>query len=343
MTERATLSVVIPSYNSAQWLPSTIESLLTAIAHSPLDAEILVVDDGSTDDTQAVLAELASRASVRIRSVVIPNSGVYEAVRRGAIDAVHDRVLIVNSRLLVAPDAFSYLASEVANEGAIETRNGHVATANDVPLVGRFWEVPTHVFWGSYLRNPKRMEITEANFDTVPKGTGFLVVDRHRLLAAYQQVGEPGSRFVSDDTKLLRAIAAERPILLEPEFRATYRPRTTVRKFLAHGFLRGTLFVDSYYGTSAVRSLVLWAIAVSVPIAVVSVVLSVLSGNWLVPGLLLALFVLVVSGLLIVSVRNRAPWQAVVSFLLYVLPFGAVFWAGVVRGLWLRPRIAGNG
>lgn len=47
------VSVVIPTYNRARWLPETVESVLQQTCR-PL--EVLIVDDGSTDDTEAVCA-----------------------------------------------------------------------------------------------------------------------------------------------------------------------------------------------------------------------------------------------------------------------------------------------
>ena len=47
------VSVLIPAYNAARFLPEALESIL---AQSYTDYEIIVVDDGSTDDTQAVCA-----------------------------------------------------------------------------------------------------------------------------------------------------------------------------------------------------------------------------------------------------------------------------------------------
>lgn len=51
MTERAPISVVIPAYNSEDYLRDAIESVLT---QSLPVFEIIVVDDGSTDDTSEI-------------------------------------------------------------------------------------------------------------------------------------------------------------------------------------------------------------------------------------------------------------------------------------------------
>jgi len=66
------ISVVIPAYNAADTLDATIESI---VAQDHPDVEIIVVDDGSTDDTPAVLARWAAKRDGRFRFETIPNSG----------------------------------------------------------------------------------------------------------------------------------------------------------------------------------------------------------------------------------------------------------------------------
>lgn len=56
MTDVPRVSVVIPTYNAAHWLPSSIAS---ALAQRFTDFELLVLDNASTDDTAAVVASFA--------------------------------------------------------------------------------------------------------------------------------------------------------------------------------------------------------------------------------------------------------------------------------------------
>jgi glycosyltransferase involved in cell wall biosynthesis len=70
------ISVVIPSYNSARYLPETIESIL-AQDYRPL--EIIIVDDGSTDDTYQVFDTY--RQQIRIAN--LPHSGISKARNHG--------------------------------------------------------------------------------------------------------------------------------------------------------------------------------------------------------------------------------------------------------------------
>ena len=68
-TQLPLVSVVIPTYNSAQYLPETIESVLS---QSWQDFEIIIVDDGSTDNTQEVVRAFNSN---KIRYIRQKNTG----------------------------------------------------------------------------------------------------------------------------------------------------------------------------------------------------------------------------------------------------------------------------
>jgi dolichyl-phosphate beta-glucosyltransferase len=77
------LSVVIPAYNEAHRLPPYLESIAAYLIERGLSFEILVVDDGSTDDT-AALVEQAGTQNSRIRLIRLPrNTGKGAAVRAG--------------------------------------------------------------------------------------------------------------------------------------------------------------------------------------------------------------------------------------------------------------------
>lgn len=75
-----TVSVVIPAYNAARFITETVES---ALAQSWPVLEVLIVDDGSTDDTGA-LADALSRRDARVRRVRHPNIGIAATRNHGA-------------------------------------------------------------------------------------------------------------------------------------------------------------------------------------------------------------------------------------------------------------------
>lgn len=73
-------SVIIPAYNAANTLRSTVESVLN---QSFADFEVVIIDDGSGDDTVRVALTLAAK-DTRIRVVGQPNGGVSSARNFGA-------------------------------------------------------------------------------------------------------------------------------------------------------------------------------------------------------------------------------------------------------------------
>ena len=55
------LSVVVPAYNEADRIGTTLDSIASYLDARDLDVEVIVVDDGSTDDTQAVVRSVDER------------------------------------------------------------------------------------------------------------------------------------------------------------------------------------------------------------------------------------------------------------------------------------------
>lgn len=94
-------SVVIPCFNSSAFLRETVESVL---AQTLTDLEIVLVDDGSTDDTRACIDELIARHPERaMASSFGPNVGVAGARNRGIGLARGRYILPVDADDLIAP------------------------------------------------------------------------------------------------------------------------------------------------------------------------------------------------------------------------------------------------
>ncbi len=78
------LSVVIPAYNEAERISSSLDSALEYLSVQPYSWEILVVDDGSSDDTVRIVRHYAPR----VRCIELgKNMGKGAAVRRGMLEA----------------------------------------------------------------------------------------------------------------------------------------------------------------------------------------------------------------------------------------------------------------
>ncbi|TFC90445.1 glycosyltransferase family 2 protein [Cryobacterium breve] len=333
------MSVVIPTFNSSRWLPSTIEALVKALALTSWNVEIIVVDDGSTDGSDRVLLEIADAIPYPLRVLHQSNQGRFLARWNGVNEARHEDVLIMDSRMLVHERTFQHLSQELARPEPPLAWNGHVVTDETAPLVGRFWEVPTYAFWGDYLSDPRPTSITAANFDRVPKGTSFLLIRKEIFKrACLDSWPEGNAHLVSDDTKILRFVAEQTPIRLDPGFSATYRPRTNLKQFLGHSWIRGTLFVDSYAGTSALRNTILIALSALPPTTLICALVLLSQGAWTLLWAVLGLGVLLLLTPAFIATARRCPPRATLSYLTFVLPFGFAFWAGLTRGIVVHRR-----
>ena len=97
------LSVIIPAYNETNRLPSMLETTLTHLNSSVLNSsrtyEILIVDDGSKDDTSALALKLARQyAQSDIRVITLEkNLGKGGAVRHGMLHGRGHRLLMVDA------------------------------------------------------------------------------------------------------------------------------------------------------------------------------------------------------------------------------------------------------
>ena len=122
------VSIVIPTYNRAHLICRAVESALAA--SSPGD-EIIVVDDGSTDDTEKVLAPHRDR----IRYLRIPNGGAGAARNYGVKEAKHPLVAFLDSDDAWMPDKL-YLQRMI-----MQSRPDIVLSCSDFMVVNSSGEV----------------------------------------------------------------------------------------------------------------------------------------------------------------------------------------------------------
>lgn len=101
--KRLRVSVVLPTFDEEPNVRQAIEEVTAAAERLFLDHEVLVVDDGSTDGTRAVVQALAER-DPRIRVLVHPrNLGYGEALRTGFLASRLDHVFMTDSDLQFDP------------------------------------------------------------------------------------------------------------------------------------------------------------------------------------------------------------------------------------------------
>lgn len=111
MNSSPRLSLVIPVYNVAPYLRACLDSLL----RQPAVDEIIVVDDGSTDECPAILAEYAARLP-QMRVIRQENAGLSAARNAGMQHASGSYLAFVDSDDFLAPDAHSRALERAESE-----------------------------------------------------------------------------------------------------------------------------------------------------------------------------------------------------------------------------------
>ena len=106
-------SVVIPAYNAGKYIPLTIESILRQTVQ---DFEIVVVNDGSTDDTLEVLRSIADP---RLRIITQENGGECAARNRGIKEASGKYVAFLDADDAWRPNHLEIVLDRIHRHGDI--------------------------------------------------------------------------------------------------------------------------------------------------------------------------------------------------------------------------------
>lgn len=106
------VSIIVPVYNVQDYLPKCLDSLL---AQTYKNIEIIVVNDGSPDDSQRVIDEYAARDS-RIVAVSKPNGGLSDARNFGMQYAQGEYIGFVDGDDYVEPDMYEKMLTKAKQE-----------------------------------------------------------------------------------------------------------------------------------------------------------------------------------------------------------------------------------
>lgn len=129
------LTVVFPCFNEAERLPATLTAFLAALSPTPGEVEVLVVDDGSSDETFAVASAVAA-TDARVRVIGgRSNRGKGFAVRTGVLAAQGEVIVFTDADGSYGPDDLERVVAALADAPvAIGSRAAGAATG---PLVRR--------------------------------------------------------------------------------------------------------------------------------------------------------------------------------------------------------------
>jgi len=136
-------SLIIPAYNRGNLIAETLESALNQT--TPF-SEIIVVDDGSTDDTTEVLQRYADR----VRTIRSANQGVQKARNTGVDAARYERVVFCDSDDLLDPDYLQVVSQWLNRQPDIDVTYCNFSTFGARPWYSdRYFSAPKGYFDGA--------------------------------------------------------------------------------------------------------------------------------------------------------------------------------------------------
>jgi glycosyltransferase involved in cell wall biosynthesis len=147
------LTIIIPVYNEA----GTVETLVDMVLAVPLDKEVIVVDDGSTDGSRQIILNLQDKHPRRIQALVKPqNQGKGSAIRTALLYARGDVVIIQDADLELSPQEyiqlitpFNHPQTQVVYGSRFLRHNPNISTYTRV--TNRLLAGFTNLFYGSHL------------------------------------------------------------------------------------------------------------------------------------------------------------------------------------------------
>jgi cellulose synthase/poly-beta-1,6-N-acetylglucosamine synthase-like glycosyltransferase len=169
-----TVSIVLAVRDEASALPGRLENLLSL--DYPTDRrEVIVVSDGSTDATVAVLEGYGDR----VRTISLPRVGKAAALNEGVLAASHDLVLFADARQRFAPDALRRLVARFGDPEVGAVSGELVLDAERTPSTAAASPVAEGV--GVYWRYEKWIRRSESEVGSVVGATGAIYAIRRAL------------------------------------------------------------------------------------------------------------------------------------------------------------------
>jgi dolichyl-phosphate beta-glucosyltransferase len=209
------LSIVVPAYNEARRIRDTLEKLCHIQASKPYSVELMVVDDGSTDQTVQTVEEFPGVRLVRNDR----NHGKGFTVRHGVLEATGKYVLFTDADLSTPIEEADKLLLALQRDGA-DVAIGSRALERELigvhqpwirEMGGRFFNLLVRVFTGLKLHDTQ---------------CGFKLFNRISTRRAFEKLRIEGFGF---DPELLFLIKMTGGKIAEVPVRWNNNPATKVR------------------------------------------------------------------------------------------------------------------
>jgi glycosyltransferase involved in cell wall biosynthesis len=197
----------MPLHNEGAWITSNVEQTM-AVLRMLGTFEMILVDDGSSDNSGEEITRLAEKYFGEVISLQIPHSGKGEALRRGTNAAKGEFVVFIDADLDLPPEQILFFVAiqRVKKADAVIGSKLHSDSTVDYPLIRRVYSLGYFLLVKFLFGLPVR--------DTQ---TGLKLVRREMLLKALEKTESRG--FTLDLELLVRlvqlgAVMVEAPVVV---------------------------------------------------------------------------------------------------------------------------------
>lgn len=128
------ISLVIPVFNHARKISYSIEKIKQAVELSLSNYELIIVNDGSTDNTLTILKDIAKTDDEHVRVIsYTPNRGKGYAVRQGVLHSQGDAVVLLDGDLDISPDLIKDYVERLSTSDLVIASKKHPESNVRIP------------------------------------------------------------------------------------------------------------------------------------------------------------------------------------------------------------------
>ncbi len=240
-------SIIVPSYNRQEEIRELIESF-TRLDFPPQRYELIIADDGSTDQTEALVREYQDRLDLDLKFFRQENRGPGAARNMGMEKARGDFFIFVDSDCTAAPQWLSAIDQALSEEQA-DAFGGPDSYRDDFPplLKAINYSMTSFITTGG-IRGHKKKRLGKYYPRSFNMGLSREV---------YQKIGGFGSLRHGQDIEFShRIIRSGAKVILIPEAVVYHKRRTSLKKFFRQVFNWGVARINLYKIDPAMLELV---------------------------------------------------------------------------------------